>query len=201
MRCSTYMLFILMQVSCTSILFDVRPSNVGGDWVQVAVNDEGTILGPSNGTAMEQVAVNYDTGKDNDEGTILSPSYGTAMEQVDVNYDDYDTDNEEGMILGPSNGTAMEQVDVNVTRMAFCKRGSKKIVGHPDGYSCRRILPGPKNCRNCCNPRTFWWGPFKNKCGKEPCWGKGTYCLKGTSCKSCCRGSKWKWRKFRHYCK
>lgn len=57
-----------------------------------------------------------------------------------------------------------------------------------DGTPCDQDT----TCYNCINKGTFWNGPMRYQCGREPCWGKDTMCY-AWSCNSCCRGADHPW--------
>lgn len=47
------------------------------------------------------------------------------------------------------------------------------------------------SCDLCKNGSSHWWGKGHSRCGKEPGWKDGTYCLAGTTCKAC--ENSWEW--------
>jgi hypothetical protein len=57
-----------------------------------------------------------------------------------------------------------------------------------DGHICGVVGIVANPCTWCAIPATYWYGKAATACGKEPCWGSGTICARGTSCNACCGG-------------
>lgn len=70
--------------------------------------------------------------------------------------------------------------------------GMEARGGWGDGTTCVPHI----SCHCCANSYEWWDGPFCHKCGKEPCWGKGTVCGAGTTCGNCCSGQNCPWYQF-----
>jgi len=65
-------------------------------------------------------------------------------------------------------------------------------AGFPDRYTCWRWPAGHNDhCDKCNNGSEWWYSYGMYKCGREPRWPDGKYCLAGTTCNRCKNSYSW----------